>query len=156
MERCLTALMGVEIEYRDGICMGSAVSEKLACWKKMRSHGINSDAVLCNLCKETTQSNSQEEAQTRLECFERVLWRGRTDRKFEISEQDASILSQHVRTRADSESVQTCWKKVSFDNYRDPSNAIPNKAAVSACSNPLPSAQSEGLADAHFEVLQGK
>eukprot|EP01059_Diplonema_ambulator_P013657 TRINITY_DN24203_c0_g1_i2.p1 TRINITY_DN24203_c0_g1~~TRINITY_DN24203_c0_g1_i2.p1 ORF type:complete len:149 (+),score=23.41 TRINITY_DN24203_c0_g1_i2:31-477(+) len=120
------------------VCKGDSgvVDRRLFCWNMMGGKVSEREkAVLC------ADGCDGEEVKVRKECFDRVMWRGRTDRKYEISEHNAALLVSRVRTRGDSESVQTCWKDQAFNNYRNASQALPVPAVIEACRETNPEVQ---------------
>ncbi|KAJ9451686.1 hypothetical protein DIPPA_16080 [Diplonema papillatum] len=146
MEQCREQFEKLHLsdEHVQGMCsrLGSGsgaaevVDRRLKCWRMASSAGVKgvslSPAEKVVLCGDSCEGDVKE----RVSCWERVMWRGKTDAKYSIAPDDAAVLCSRVASRADSSNVQSCWKKCAFDSHRDSSLAVPPKKAVEICSAP--------------------
>eukprot|EP01061_Rhynchopus_euleeides_P034277 TRINITY_DN58035_c0_g1_i1.p1 TRINITY_DN58035_c0_g1~~TRINITY_DN58035_c0_g1_i1.p1 ORF type:complete len:189 (+),score=27.90 TRINITY_DN58035_c0_g1_i1:67-567(+) len=149
-DKCMDSLRGDGQSVADGLCGGingeGELNARLRCWWVMGSKDMP-DHARAKICIEAAPSATNDELLSKAACWERVTWRGRSDRKFEISEDDAGTLCRRVVNRHDSESVQTCWKERAFDSYRSAALRMPSHDAAVICSDPSVDKQRQDLLD---------
>ena len=139
-ERCIEELVGVDVSAPEAkrLCTGTDSELGVAqakCFGVMAARDMSA-ATRGIICSEITPETQPEMLWQKLACYDRVLWRGKTDRKFEVSSEDAATLCRKVSTRREEFAVETCWKDRAFDSYRRADLAMPTHQAVVICSNP--------------------
>ena len=137
-DRCVESLRADADTAAEGLCgevaSSGGIEARRWCWFVMGAKDMP-EAGRARICSAATEKETVESLMMKGECWERVMWRGRSDRKYEIGPADAGTLCRHVGTRRDSEQVQTCWKERAFDSYRSTALRMPAEDAALVCSH---------------------